>query len=46
MLSFGFINELLQGITQVAVRDYLHKHLQMVFAEADSIAPMPVADAT
>lgn len=46
MLSFGFINELLQGITQPAVRDYLHDHLQKVFAEADSAAPSPGADAT
>ena len=46
MLSFGFINELLQGISQMAVRDYLHKHLLTVFAQADSPAPLPVADAT
>jgi Fe-S cluster assembly protein SufD len=33
MLSFGFINELLQGIEQPAVREHLHRHLQRLFAE-------------
>jgi Fe-S cluster assembly protein SufD len=33
MLSFGFINELLQNIEQPAVRDHLHRHLQRLFAE-------------
>jgi Fe-S cluster assembly protein SufD len=32
MLSFGFINELLQDLPQAAVREYLHKHLQEMFA--------------
>jgi Fe-S cluster assembly protein SufD len=43
MLSFGFINELLQGIAQPAVRDYLHEHLQRVFAEASPLAAVPSA---
>ncbi len=34
MLSFGFINELLQAIEQPAVREHLHAHLQGLFAEA------------
>ncbi len=34
MLSFGFINELLQGIEQPAVREHLHAHLQRLFAES------------
>ncbi len=34
MLSFGFINELLQAIEQPAVREYLHAHLQHLFAES------------
>jgi Fe-S cluster assembly protein SufD len=43
MLSFGFINEMLQGIAQPAVRDYLHRHLEQVFAEA---VPVPGAEAS
>ncbi len=34
MLSFGFINELLQAIEQPAVREHLHAHLQRLFAES------------
>lgn len=34
MLSFGFINELLQGIEQPAVREHLHGHLQRLFANS------------
>jgi Fe-S cluster assembly protein SufD len=32
MLSFGFINELLQELPQPAVREYLYSHLQGMFA--------------
>jgi len=46
MLSFGFINELLQGIAQPAVRDYLHRHLQKVFAEAAPVATFAGAEAS
>lgn len=33
MLSFGFINELLQDLPQAAVREYLHEHLANLFAK-------------
>lgn len=33
MLSFGFINELLQDLPQQAVRDHLHRHLSFLFAK-------------
>lgn len=33
MLSFGFINELLQGLPEQAVRDHLHRHLSIMFAK-------------
>ena len=46
MLSFGFINELLQGIAQPAVRDYLHRHLQKVFSEAAPVATFAGAEAS
>ena len=46
MLSFGFINELLQGIAQPAVRDYLHRHLQKVFSEAAPEATFAGAEAS
>lgn len=46
MLSFGFINELLQGIAQPAVRDYLHCHLQKVFSEAAPEATFAGAEAS
>lgn len=48
MLSFGFINELLQDIAQPAVRDYLHSHLNRVFAEsaAESASVVPSAAVT
>lgn len=39
MLSFGFINELLQEIKQPAVREYLHSHLSRVFAESAAESP-------
>jgi Fe-S cluster assembly protein SufD len=33
MLSFGFINELLQDLPQQAVREHLHRHLSLLFAK-------------
>ncbi len=33
MLSFGFINELLQDLPQAAVREHLHEHLTKLFAK-------------
>lgn len=33
MLSFGFINELLQDLAQQAVREHLHRHLALLFAK-------------
>ena len=33
MLSFGFINELLQDLPQAAVREHLHEHLAKLFAK-------------
>ncbi len=33
MLSFGFINELLQDLPQEAVREHLHQHLNVLFSK-------------
>lgn len=33
MLSFGFVNELLQELQQTAVREHLHRHLALLFAK-------------
>ncbi len=37
MLSFGFINELLQEIHQAPIQEYLREHLTKLFAESSSL---------
>jgi Fe-S cluster assembly protein SufD len=37
MLSFGFINELLQRAPRAEIRDYLQRHLQVLFESSDSL---------
>ncbi len=37
MLSFGFINELLQQIPREEIREYLQRHLQVLFERSDSL---------
>ncbi len=38
MLSFGFINELLQELPRAEVRDYLHHHLAILFGTATDLS--------
>lgn len=38
MLSFGFINELLQDLPQAAVREHLHEHLAQLFAKENFVS--------
>jgi len=37
MLSFGFINELLQQLPREEIREYLQRHLQVLFESSDSL---------
>ncbi|MEX2470489.1 MAG: Fe-S cluster assembly protein SufD [Pseudohongiellaceae bacterium] len=37
LLSFGFINELIQQLPREEIRDYLQRHLQLLFENSDSL---------
>lgn len=37
MLSFGFVNELLQQVADENIRDYLDRHLKKLFTQSDSL---------